>query len=70
MPNGTWRNEPFFNDANINSNLGGSNVKSSSSSGLYHAIESAGQMQEVKEKETTVAVYRISVVCVVHFSLV
>jgi len=42
MPNGTWRNEPFFNNANINTNGGGSAMKSSSSNGLYHAIESDG----------------------------
>lgn len=42
MPNGTWRNEPFLNNANINTNGGGSAMKSSSSNGLYHAIESDG----------------------------
>lgn len=40
MPNGTWRNEPFLNNANINTNGGGSAMKSSN--GLYHAIESDG----------------------------
>jgi len=42
MPNGTWRNEPFLNNANINTNGGGGAMKSSSSNGLYHAIESDG----------------------------
>ena len=42
MPNGTWRSEPFLNDVNISTNRGGSAKKSSSSNGLYHAIESDG----------------------------